>query len=163
MRQKRICMLRLVASPLCVFVDMKSAAHFVLSLSRLLVFIYRMLQIGSWKASHIQCCLWQNNSWRIVWTGNSEIWVILFRRKQEREVFTAVQCHTFMMFGVHVITDQGWNKEEAKCHLIARNQFCLVNRRLKAMKRCKLELGTKTVNVVPWLGLLSDCRLEVCN
>ena len=47
MRQKRICMLRLVASPLCVFVDMKSAAHFVLSLSRLLVFIYRMLQIGS--------------------------------------------------------------------------------------------------------------------
>lgn len=53
-RQKRICMLRLVASPLSVFVDMKSAAHFVLSLSRLSVFIYRMLQIGSRKASHIE-------------------------------------------------------------------------------------------------------------
>lgn len=33
MRQTRICMLSLVASPLCVAVDMKSAAHFVLSLS----------------------------------------------------------------------------------------------------------------------------------
>lgn len=47
MRQKRICMLSVVASPLCVPVDMKSAAHFVLSLSQLSVFIYRMLQIGS--------------------------------------------------------------------------------------------------------------------
>lgn len=44
MRPKRICMLKPVASPLCVFMAVKSAAHFVLSLS-----------LASWYSS-TECC-----------------------------------------------------------------------------------------------------------
>lgn len=66
--------------------------------------------LGSWYSS-TECCklaperrhifsasLWQNNSWRIVWTGefwnmSDPVW-----ETQKPEVFTAVQCHTFTMF-----------------------------------------------------------------
>lgn len=41
-------------------------------------------------------CLWQNNSWRIVWTGNSEIWAILFERHNSERFL--LQCHTCRMF-----------------------------------------------------------------
>jgi len=66
MSQKRICMLKLVASPPCVFVGMKSAAHFVLSLS--LGTRYSSTEcckLAPETRHTFRTCLWQNNSWRI--------------------------------------------------------------------------------------------------
>lgn len=100
MRQTGICMLSLVASPLCVAVDMKSAAHFVLSLSQLSVFIYRMLQIGSWKASRIHC--WSLSIWFMEDGLNGGMWVIRF----EGQIYCRAVSHWWRFSVLSLIFDK---------------------------------------------------------